>query len=291
MIAPHSTRARRRPKAPWTTALLALSALLMGAALSVAQAEPSSVTLPGVTVRLFNGGGTADTRDVGLELQLQTHWKTYWRYPGDSGVPPMLAFEQSENVADVAVGWPAPRRFADGAGGFSIGYKGTVVLPLTVTLKDPSQPAKLVLGLDFAVCEALCMPATADLTLDLAAEPDPGAAARIAAARARIPEPQAVGVAGTPQIVSARLDTGATPPQLVVDARDVTPKADLFAEGPDHHWALPLPQKVALADGLVRFTLPLEGVPPDAALPGAVLTLTLVDMPRSVTAPWTIPAP
>lgn len=271
-----------------TAAAVALLAAFAPA--SARAADTASVTLPGVTVRLLDAGGSGPVRDAGIEMQLQTHWKTYWRYPGDSGVPPVLTWAQSENVADVGVAWPAPKRFADGAGGSSIGYKGTVVLPLTVTVKDPSQPARLVLNFDFAVCEALCMPAQADLALSLSAAPDAGAAARIAAARSRVPEPQPIGADGTPTLVSARLDESQSPPQLVVDARAVTPKADLFVEGPDSHWALPLPQKTALADGIVRFTLPLEGVPPETDLHGAQLTLTLADMPRSVTASWQIPS-
>ena len=52
---------------------------------------------------------------AGIEIRLDTGWKTYWRYPGDSGVPPTLDFAGSENVKSVTVLWPAPTRFADGA--------------------------------------------------------------------------------------------------------------------------------------------------------------------------------
>ncbi len=48
----------------------------------------------------------------------------------------------------------------DGAGGTSLGYKGRVVLPLAVRLKDAGAPSELDLALDFAVCQALCVPAT-----------------------------------------------------------------------------------------------------------------------------------
>ena len=59
---------------------------------------------------------------AGIEIRLDPGWKTYWRYPGDSGVPPTLDFAGSENVKSVTALWPAPQRFADGAGGHSIGY-------------------------------------------------------------------------------------------------------------------------------------------------------------------------
>jgi len=72
------------------------------------------------------------------------------------------------------------------------------------------------------------------------------------------------------------------PPRLVVEARVATSMADLFVEGPDPRWALPLPQKTALPDGRARFTLPLEGMPPGADPRAAPLTFTLSDTPRAV---------
>src|SRR6185312_14177680 len=66
---------------------------------------------------------------AGVEIRLQDGWKTYWRYPGDSGVPPVFDFSTSQNVKSVSVLYPAPSRFPDGAGGSSIGYKGDVILP------------------------------------------------------------------------------------------------------------------------------------------------------------------
>ena len=79
---------------------------------------------------------------AGIEIRLDPGWKTYWRYPGDSGVPPTLDFAGSENVKSVTVLWPAPTRFADGAGGHSIGYHGDVVLPLHVLAEGRRQAGR-----------------------------------------------------------------------------------------------------------------------------------------------------
>src|SRR5580700_5324870 len=72
---------------------------------------------------------------AGVEIRLDPGWKTYWREPGDSGVPPTLDFSGSQNVNSVKVLWPAPERFPDGAGGNSIGYVGHIVLPLQISPK------------------------------------------------------------------------------------------------------------------------------------------------------------
>src|SRR5258707_9942457 len=53
---------------------------------------------------------------AGIEIKLQPQWKTYWRYPGDSGVPPRFDFSGSENVKSVNVLYPAPHLFTDEAG-------------------------------------------------------------------------------------------------------------------------------------------------------------------------------
>ena len=102
---------------------------------------------------------------AGVEIKLKEGWKTYWRYPGDSGVPPVLDFSKSQNVKAVTVLYPAPTRFPDGAGGNSIGYKGDVILPLHVVPQDAGKPVTLDLKLDYAVCEKLCVPAEANLEL------------------------------------------------------------------------------------------------------------------------------
>ncbi|MFG1331804.1 protein-disulfide reductase DsbD domain-containing protein [Xanthobacter autotrophicus] len=246
--------------------------------------------VPGAEVELIAGAVEGVQVDAGIEVRLAPGWKTYWRYPGDSGVPPALAFEGSQNVAGVSIAWPAPKRFSDGGGGFSIGYKGAVLFPLKVELADPGKPARLQIAFDFAVCEALCMPAKVDLSLviDAAGGED---AARIAAARATVPAAQALGAVDTPSVRSVALDTAATPHRLVIEVKATNPKADLFAEGPDAHWALPLPQKTALPDGVARFVMPLDGVPSGVDPTGAPLTLTLVDGPKAITTTVPVPAP
>src|SRR5882757_2739160 len=76
-----------------------------------------------VAARAHNESGGRVFR-AGVEIRLKEGWKTYWRYPGDSGVPPVFDFSKSQNVKAVTVLYPAPMRFSDGAGGSSIGYKG-----------------------------------------------------------------------------------------------------------------------------------------------------------------------
>src|SRR6201747_2580994 len=91
-------------------------------------------------VRLLAGSRSGAVLLGGIAFQLQPGWKTYWRTPGDSGVPPRFDFSKSENVEAVTVLWPGPTKFDDGAGGHSLGYKQQVVLPLRIVAEAGATP-------------------------------------------------------------------------------------------------------------------------------------------------------
>src|SRR5258707_272049 len=102
--------------------------------------------LPGTALK---DRGTAVLR-AGIEIKLDPGWKTYWRYPGDSGIPPRFDFSGSSNVKSAVVAWPVPKRFADGAG-MSIGYDGGVIFPVRVVPENPDRPVSLRMKIDYAV--------------------------------------------------------------------------------------------------------------------------------------------
>ena len=105
---------------------------------------------------------------AGIEIKMQPGWHTYWRYPGDSGVPPRFDFSGADNVAAVKVLYPAPHAFTDGAG-TTIGYKDSVIFPLRVFARQKDRPVKLHVKIDYAVCAKLCVPVEANAELTLAA--------------------------------------------------------------------------------------------------------------------------
>jgi DsbC/DsbD-like thiol-disulfide interchange protein len=74
-----------------------------------------------------NGGHMA-----AVELQLAPGWKTYWRSPGDAGIPPSFDWSGSENVKSVRLHWPAPEVF-EANGMQTIGYHERLVLPVEIT--------------------------------------------------------------------------------------------------------------------------------------------------------------
>jgi DsbC/DsbD-like thiol-disulfide interchange protein len=227
-------------------------------------------------IRLIAGSTRSDSTAAlraGIEFRLDPGWKTYWRYPGDSGVPPVFDFSRSDNVKNVTVLWPAPHRFADGSGN-SIGYERSAILPLQIWPQNPATPVTLRLKLDYAVCEKLCVPAEAKAELTL----NKGASAHdlaLSVAEARVPKPASPD--GPISIGAAARDRTASRPRILVDVAAPAGPLDLFVEGPTPDWALPLPEKVEGApSGQQRFAFDLDGLPPGAKPDGAMLRLTAV---------------
>jgi DsbC/DsbD-like thiol-disulfide interchange protein len=234
---------------------------------------------PRAAMRLIAGGRTdaapPGTLRAGIEIRLGPGWKTYWRYPGDSGVPPRFRFDSSDNVATAAVLFPAPHGLTD-EGGVSIGYKDTVILPVRVVPREPGKPVVLRLDLDYAICEKLCVPV--DAKAELALPGNGGEEAGLAASEARVPRVVGLGEGDTLSIRAIRREDGGARPRIVVDvAAPAGADLELFAEGPTPEWSLPIPAPVTGAPpGLRRFAFELDGLPPGASAHGAVLRLTAV---------------
>lgn len=150
-----------------------LAVLIASPALGFSQEDVVQASLlPGW--RMENGHHMA-----ALSLVLAPGWKTYWRSPGDAGIPPSFDWGGSENVKSVRIHWPSPEVFHT-AGMRSVGYRQTLILPLEVLPVDAGAPLHLAARIDLGVCKDICMPATVDIGGGL---PVPGAGdAQISAA-------------------------------------------------------------------------------------------------------------
>jgi DsbC/DsbD-like thiol-disulfide interchange protein len=282
-----------RPTAILGTAFLAFFVALAGlpiVAAAPAIAADASRWDDGLqsSVRLIaartKGEGAERIHRAGIEFKLSPGWKTYWRYPGDSGVPPSFDFSKSDNVKSAAVLFPAPFRFPDGAGGNSIGYKKALVLPVHVVPNDPAKPVMLRLKIDYAVCEKLCVPAEANVELKISGA-DKANDATVAAAEALVPKASVVGDSAPFAIRAVNRVAGMKPKILVDVAAPAGTMPMLFAEGPNAQWALPLPEPVSGAPaGLQRFFFALEGLPPGESGKGATLRLTAVAGDKAIEA-------
>jgi DsbC/DsbD-like thiol-disulfide interchange protein len=263
-----------------SAALFALAALASLSPIE-ARAQDASPWQKGThaAVRLLAGSRSGPVLLGGVAVQLDPGWKTYWRTSGDSGVPPRFDFSKSDNVEAVTILWPAPTKFDDGAGGFSLGYHDQVVLPLRIVPKVNDKPVTLRANINYAVCEKICIPleASAELTFASVASTEDNV---LFTALDTVPKPASVGDPNPLTIRDVKREGKST---VVVDV--LSPDArtvNLFVEGPTPDWALPVPKLVEHGPpGIKRFSFELDGVPPGVNPEGAALKLTLVGGDRS----------
>lgn len=279
--------------------LLVLASVAASTALPAA-AEPSSEWARdgAAALRLVDAGpaagqgGAAEARPgdrlAAIAIQLDPGWKTYWRQPGVSGVPPRFDFSGSINVAEARVGFPVPERLDDPDGVTNV-YHGLVTLPVTVRPKDPGAPVALKLVADYGVCEQVCVPVRAEAALELAPNGEGrGAEADVArAAAAGLPKPSAIGAAGPLAVASVKrvaAPAGKSAVEIAV-AMPAGAEPSLFAETGEGDFA-PSPEAIGAAKDGATFRMTFDE--PD--LPKSGLRLTLAAGGMAVETPVSLDA-
>ncbi len=186
-----------------TLALVPVLALAVALPAFQAMAQSQEDVLSG---RMLPGWRAADGHYMAaISLALAPGWKTYWRAPGDAGIPPSFDWSGSENLGKVTLHWPSPHLIALN-GMESIGYLDGLTLPVEVTPADPGKPVYLALKMDLGVCHDICLPATLQLSADLQGPgaPDPA----ISAALKDGPEPGAQAGLSKASCAVAPIDDG-----------------------------------------------------------------------------------
>jgi DsbC/DsbD-like thiol-disulfide interchange protein len=221
-------------------------------------------------VRLVSGGKQGNVWLAGIEFTLDQGFKTYWRSPGESGLPPRFDWSGSENAASIEIQWPAPKRHEDAAGVAYV-YGRKVILPVRVKPEQADKPVKLALNVDYGICKDICIPANAELSLPLSENISDRAA--IEQFQARVPSSQPLGASGDLAVEAVAAKGQADKPVLEVKVRvPAGTKPSLFAEGPAN-WYL----STSLPDAENRFTVTIEEKPKDAGPTALRLTLVAGD--------------
>jgi len=233
-------------------AILTAAALIGPAA---AQADPGQHA----DVDILPGWRTPDGVHIAaLRITLDDGWKTYWRAPGEAGIPPHFDWSGSENLADVGVQWPVPKIITS-SGMTTLGYKGEFILPIEVKATDPGADIAIEGHLAFGICEDICMPLEARVSAVLpasASDEDP----RIVEALAARPED-----AADAHVVSA--DCSVAP---IADGLRVTARIEMPEIGSDEYLVIePADTSIWVSEAMVRregniLSAEADMVPPDA---------------------------
>ena len=228
----------------------------------MAKAARSDIPQP-FKVSLISGGREGSVWQAGILVELEPEWKTYWRMPGDSGIPPQFDWAGSENSTAIEVGFPVPRRFNDAAGE-TIGYHDQVVFPVFVKPEKLDAAVSLQLNMFFAVCKDVCIPAKAKAEAALS---DSAANPLLDEWLKRLP--RLAAAADPPFVTAARFETRENKPVLVVSLNGQA--QDIFVES-----------ETSAYFGKPRFDgatgeawLPIANLKDTAKLRGVPLKLTL----------------
>lgn len=219
--------------------------------------------------------------DAAAEIKLMGQAITYWREPGEAGVPPIFSFAGSDNIARADVLYPVPNRL-DEAGLEAFAYRGRVVFPIHVVASDKTKPARLVMTLNYAICDRICIPAKANIALLLPQSGESPYRAAIEEALARVPVPLAASDVASKVAIDA--ESGQAKPQWTVKWHGSAAAVDLFAEAPEG-WAFDTHKTVDNT-----FTLTAAEIPAKETHVDVHLTVAGADKSYEFSAPLTMPA-
>jgi DsbC/DsbD-like thiol-disulfide interchange protein len=175
------------------------------------------------SAKFVSGGFDGAAYQAGLHIMLDKGWKTYWRNPGEAGIPPDIRAINAVNLEGLTFDFPLPLRIKDESGE-SLAYHDEVLFPLYLKPKDASKPVSVQMSSFFGVCAQVCTPAKfeGDLSFMPASAPAPDAE-MIATWQARVPK-------------TGRIVTAAKVQEkfLVLDLQQAV--NDVFVEGPDKYY-------------------------------------------------------
>ncbi|MBI5131585.1 MAG: thioredoxin family protein [Rhodopseudomonas palustris] len=240
--------------------MLALIALLAGFAAAPAAAAPAK---PDITANLIVGNtDVADAHSIwlGVRVVLGPGWKTYWKSPGDAGLPPEFDWTASSNIKATEVNWPLPHRTSI-LGLDTIGYSGEVVFPVKIVRRDPAQDTAIDLKLAVYACSNICV--REEYALKATFGPDLALRAgqqQIAAWLAKVPSPQSAALT-----VHSIVRLGTDPEKLQIKASAVATFAspDVLIDS-DPPIVAAKPERVINGDGVATLTVVL----PDSTAAG-----------------------
>jgi len=236
-------------------AFLTLIALLLPAPVRAAMTDWTEVQ--GGAVRLIATGPMSEGHYLaGLEFLLEPGWHTYWRSPGEAGIPPQISIDGSTNVKTIEVLYPVPERYSDGFSE-SIVYHDGIVLPLLIAPAKTDQTVSLSVDLFFGVCSDICVPGDAALALELSSDmQEDGLADRLI--RRDLAAVPGKATNDDFRIHSVELAHGGDTLRIEAEVGDGA-EADLFAAGPDGSF-IGLPEPADRSGTSAVWTLSTKGL-------------------------------
>jgi len=204
-----------------------------------------------------------------IEVKLDKGWSTYWRYPGSSGIPPVFNFSKSEAVSVKEVSFPTPILIEQEYGSYA-GYKNKVMFPFEGELLSTSD-GKINLDLLIGVCEKVCIPAKAEMNIEVSElfQSDANAVRTISFAKIRVPKKMPAR-----EIIKQIGKTDNNMLHIKAKHDESLGEPALFVEGP-REWYLTPAKLLSQENGIATFELDVSNAPVDTDILSEKLRFTL----------------
>lgn len=167
-----------------------------------------------------------------LQIEPKPGWITYWREPGNSGIPPQITIAPESGVRLDAIAYPVPKHFFNGTVE-DIAYDAPVTLPLSLTTAAKG-PTEIDASAFIGICKDICIPFQANfaLKLGLAIQSHPQEEAILQAADATLPKPPSAAFDVTAHAMSADMKTLS---MTIALPGEETGAPDIIVTGPSGH--------------------------------------------------------
>lgn len=219
-----------------------------------------------------------------LDVDLLPGWKTYWRDPGEAGVPPSIETEGSDNISSATIHFPAPERIKDA---YSIwaGYDYPVLFPITLKQDDPGAASVLEAKIFLGICETICIPFQTSFTLEIDPEKPANAFEKRLVTRAfnSLPEQSGDGF----EVVGKTVGEDGTL-SLSIATPDQDENGELFVTGPPG-WRFDTPQIASHDGNIVTYHVSVNRTPDGETLDGQPIGITVKASGRAMETELVLP--
>ena len=258
---------------------IALAAALligMGLATSALSAQSEWAINDGGRMRLIlMPGDDKGTYEGALQIEPNAGWITYWREPGDSGIPPQVGVMPGSDFKLESISYPVPVRIDNGPVR-DVGYEQKVTFPLVFS-GPVAAGGRLEASAFIGICKNICIPFQAHFTVDVSPQTDMGDGLILAEAKAALPEPPSRDFSVTG--FSLNDDHSTLHLDLAVPKTDENPQ--LFVTGPEGTLFLDY-TVVESAPGTLSVEMPVARLPEHYDPSGKTWSVLVVDGARAM---------
>ena len=249
------------------------------------------VKLDNSQVRLVAGADDAGKFRAGLGIQLDDGWDTYWRTPGDAGLPVAIDTTGSTNLKSASILWPTPQRSIKFGNLETFIYMHSIMFPLVLEAENSAEPIHVKMKVKYAACKEICTFLSHDFELDLATDK------KLSAEETKLLN-DADATLSTPMdkqtdlaITSTALDHDATHIQIEATSVKGFDKPDLLAEGGTAFRFSEVDATLSEGNKKAVILAPVQPMLSDQTIIGKEITFTLVDHRHGVEWKSTLAAP